>query len=146
MIEVNIEGFEQLGNLVDFDKAKFGNAAIRAIEYELSWLIDVIRNDPNIPDTYKNSLMMVLVSKAAGVDRGVTLIAYAPSKNNYKRFGNRLKWGNYICPIRKYFGGELAPEYNGPEYIRQLWILNKDKIVNNIKSRLMNVLLGSVGE
>lgn len=46
------------------------------------------------------------------------------------------------CPIHKYFGGELTPEYTGPDYIKQKFEEDKPRIINNIRSKIMEYLRG----
>ena len=46
------------------------------------------------------------------------------------------------CPKRKYYGGELSPQYSGPSYLKEKWNSYKNTFINNIKSRIIEMIRG----
>jgi len=137
MITVNIDGMADFSNLLlYFDRSVFNNFVNATILDELTTIMYRIKQDEGIPKEYKDSLVLW-----SSVEEGkVYLTAYVPSKMKWKKFGRHMVSERYRCPIHKYFGGELTPEYTGPDYIKQKFEEDKPRIINNIKSKILSYL------
>lgn len=135
MIIINIEGFEDLIKFQSiFDIETFKTRLLDLIEGEFTRLYWIIQNDPNIPEDYKMAVFIYRNDESGYVGIGV----FIKGKMKWLRFGKVLKYERYKCPVRKYFGGELVPAYTGPDYLKQLWEKEKDKIISNIRNWIIN--------
>lgn len=135
MIEIEVTGLGKLGAIKHFlNIDEFQNMVTNIVYYEVWLLAEKIRNDPEIPQDYKDA-MFISPNKETGK---VTLAVFIPSKMKWARWGRVVEWEGYKCPIRKYYGGELTPEYSGPDYIKQKFATEKPKMISNIKAGIVN--------
>ena len=137
MIVINVEGMEELYGLIEaLDPNAILEDALDIIDDELFSFAIQLKLDPDIPDEYSNALASTIIRE----EKTVVLLVWSPKEWKRKRFGSRLEWGIYRCPKRKYFGGELAPEYTGPDYLKEKWNSYKDKFIMNVRSRIVEMI------
>ena len=137
MIQITVDGLEKLDSLiVQLDKQQFIAAISNIIGNELDILYKKIEMDPDIPDTYKKA-MFISVNTSTGM---AMLSVFIKEEYQWIKWGKLLSWQNYKCPIRKYAGGELAPEYTGPSYIKDLFEKEKVNIKNNIRAKTVTYI------
>jgi len=141
MISVSVSGLEGLRTLIFYlDKSVFTNFCIEAIQDELTELMYEVDRDPEIPREYKDSLILF-----SNVQEGqVYLIAYSPGRTKWRRFGRHMVYEKYRCPIHKYFGGELTPEYTGLDYLSLKFKERKNDIITNIKNKILEYVRSAV--
>lgn len=138
MIRIEVSGLERYFKILhwlDPETIRI-DVSIRIIEDEVDKIIQMIRQDPNIPKEYKDALI-TWSSESTGE---VFLAVYWPEKYKMKKFGRYIVWRKYRCPIRKYWGGELTPAYTGPDYLMELWNRIKGQVIKNIKERILNYI------
>ena len=134
MISINVEGIENLAKISDsLDANELRLGVIGILEEELEVFANILHSDVNIPHEYSDSLSSVVNSTGDTV----ILVAWGGDRWQNRKFGNRLEWEVYMCPKRKYFGGELAPEYSGPDYLKERWELYRPKFINIVKERIV---------
>jgi len=139
MLIITVSGLVNLAFLsVRIDKDVLRSEVSEIIAEELDILIKRIRQDPKIPQDYKDALFLSVSPGTGYVFFGVFL----PSKMKWLRFG-LLKYKEYTCPIRKYYGGEISPEYEGLDYIKKYWEEEKANILKNIKDRVAEYIRNS---
>lgn len=137
MISITIEGDQQLHDLLDrFNITTEGKLILFVIENELVEFAKLLNIDPKIPKEYSSSLSTIIVEEM----NTVVLVAWGQKYWENKRFGSKLEWMIYKCPKRKYFGGELAPEYNGPDYLKEQWKTYRPIFIQKVKDRISNIL------
>jgi hypothetical protein len=128
---------EELYSLIEaLDPDAILEDALDIIDDELFSFAIQLKLDPDIPEEYSNALTSVIVRE----EKTVVLTVWSPEQWKKKRFGSRLEWEIYRCPKRKYFGGELAPEYTGPDYLKEKWNSYKDKFIMNVRSRIVEMI------
>ncbi|MEM2262555.1 MAG: hypothetical protein QXK24_08905 [Ignisphaera sp.] len=138
MIIITVTGIEQLIPLIHkLSLEHFLPYILDVIEWELWRLAIMIQQNPDIPPEYKLSLFLWRNDETGQVGLGV----YMPEEMEWLRFGRVLKYKEYVCPVRKYFGGALTLAWTGPDYIKELWLQEKDKILNNIKQYIVRWLM-----
>jgi hypothetical protein len=135
-ISCNVNGLDSLANLIGKLNVNAKEIIPEVIVEELWKFAELVYSDPDVPDEYKESLSLSVVPNLDTV----VLYAYSPDKWKYKDFGNRLEWAIYRCPRRKYFGGKLSREYNGPDYLQEKWSSYKATFISNVKQRVVQSL------
>jgi len=141
MIIINVEGMEELYGLIEaLDPNAILEDALDIIDDELFSFAIQLKLDPEIPDEYSNALASVIIREM----NTVVLIAYFPEewkkKVEAKRFGTRMEWAIYRCVKRFYFGGKIAKEWTGPNWLREKWNSYKDKFIMNVRSRIVEMI------
>ena len=163
----DIQGLESLLSkiLIKYDANKIKQESNKIVIEEIENFIDKMRNDPNIRDEYKLALTYI------GVPNSDTIILFTNKTDerwqanftsryttNYQgetvqgggftmkkpgrtRFGNKVEWSMYNCPKRKYLGGKLSLEYNGPDYLKDEWAKYKGIFISKIKQRIISEVL-----
>jgi hypothetical protein len=137
MISITIDGDEHLQELLTrFGVATEGKMILGIVEDELVEFAKLLYLDPKVPKEYSSSLATVLVEEM----NTVALVAWGQKYWENKRFGSKLEWMIYRCPKRKYFGGELALEYNGPDYLKEQWKTYRPIFIEKVRSRIISLL------
>lgn len=137
MISIEVTGLENLIVLTkrisseDIKELLFG-----IIDDEFYTFSRILRMDPLIPLEYSRSLSSAIVRELDTI----ALLAWGSKRWDYRKFGSRLEWGIYMCPKRKYFGGELSPEYSGPDYLKERWEKYRSTFITNVKDRIITVI------
>jgi hypothetical protein len=140
-IEVSITGYEKLGIIsLNFNPAMFKAVVTGIVSQELMLIAESIQQDPNIPVEYKKAIFVSVNESTGKVSLGV----FVPGEMKWKRWGKVMEWQNYICPIRKYYGGELAPEYNGPSYVKEKFKQMAPQVKSNIRNRVISYIKSGV--
>ena len=140
MISISIEGIEDLLNLIQsLESRTITDNILDIIEDELWIFAQIIHSDNTIPDEYRNALGTKVIRE---LDTVVLMAVPSEERLKYIKFGTRLEWAAYKCPKRKYYGGELSPEYSGPSYLKEKWNSYKNTFINNIKSRIIEMIRG----
>jgi hypothetical protein len=149
IIDCNIIGLESLYKLID----RFNNNIITIVDIladEAEIFLESIRADPNVPPEYANSLSMIEVPNDNKIilftekteERWLMERIKRDADTNQLRFGTKVEWSLYICPKRKYYGGKLTLQYNGPDYIKEKWNAYKDTFISKVKQRIIEALRG----
>jgi hypothetical protein len=140
MIEVNVTGLEQLEALTA--RLQFFGIVeeqvyeiFREVMYE--FYQDVVR-DPAIPDKYKESVVFFYYPPTV-------IITYAPKvvrAGEERKLTTRAEWVLYWCVKRKYLGGEIAevPEYLDVTWLEEKWEKEKDKYINKVRDRVVELV------
>jgi hypothetical protein len=141
MITVNISGMEDLYSLIEaLDPDAVLEDILDIIDDELMQYAIQLKLDPEIPEEYSNALTSVIIEEM----NTVVLLAYFPEewkkKVEDKRFGTRMEWAIYNCTRRHYFGGKIAKEWTGPNWLRLKWDSYKDKFIMNVRSRIIEMI------
>lgn len=143
MIIIDVNGIEDLYSLREYLSAEnLGPKTINIIVEELGEFAKFIKNDQNIPREYVDSLTSVIIANS----NQVVFLAYQQKKwdrkREYKAFKTKMEYMIYTCPKRKYFGGEIAPEYNGPDFLVEKWKQYSNTFINNVKTKIVYMLGG----
>jgi hypothetical protein len=105
---------------------------------ELLVYANTLRANKDIPREYSDAIFVVELPE---LDLAAIAIEFLEQKKyEYKRFGNATEYAIYTCPRRKYFGGKILPEYNGPSYIKEKWKTYKPifvtRVIDSIKAEV----------
>jgi electron transfer flavoprotein alpha subunit len=149
IIDCNVTGLENLQKLYD----KFTNNIVTIVDIladEAEIFIDSIRADTNVPKEYADALAIVEVPNDNKIiiftektqDRWLMERVKRDADTNQLRFGTKVEWALYVCPRRKYYGGKLALQYTGPDYIKEKWAAYKDTFISKVKQRIIEALRG----
>jgi hypothetical protein len=142
MIEVNVKGLEQLQSLITrLSLLPTLEIQIYEIFYEVMLqFYNDIKADPNIPEKYKEGVIYVWYPPTFIVTYYVPEV-WEKAKQE-KAFTTRAEWIVYQCVKRGYFGGELkgVPEYLEATYIEDKWNREKEKYIDMIRNRVIELI------
>ena len=137
IIVMETKGLEQLVSLMRrIDPAYLREQACEIIYLELVKFAELIRADPNIPKELKDALFIYVNVSSGRVGIGL----FIEGKARWLRFGV-IQYEQYKCPVRKYWGGKLAPGYTLQNYLLEKWNQHKGTILDNIKRGIMSIIL-----
>lgn len=132
-VDINIEGYESLSSIISFmNPNSFRQTMINIVTEELNTFAIMLKQDPSIPEEYRNSLTVTVIPEMDTV----VLLAFGRKRWRWKRFSSRLNWKIYVCTIHRYVGGELSPEYTGPDYLKERWKYYKPIFLNKVNNRI----------
>lgn len=134
VIDTDVRGIEELINIANSFNVNAKEIIPELIIDELWNFAETIHNDPDVPAEFKEALSLTVIPHTDEI----ILWIYSPDKFAHKDFGSRREWMLYNCPKRKYYGGKLSAEYNGPDYLRDKWTTYKATFINNIRQRIIN--------
>ena len=140
MISISIEGIEDLFNLIQsLESTTITDSILDIIEDELWIFAQIIHSDSTIPAEYRNALATKVIKE---LDTVVLMAIPSEERLKYIKFGTRLEWAIYKCKKRRYYGGELSLQYSGPSYLKEKWNSYKNTFINNVKSRIIEMIRG----
>ena len=138
IIVMETKGIEQLVSLMGrVDPAYVREKTCELIYLELVRFAEMIRADPNIPKEVKDALFIYMNVSSGRVGIGL----FIEGKARWLRFGV-IQYEQYKCPVRKYWGGKLAPSYTLENYLLEKWNQHKAQILDNIKRGIVSIIRG----
>lgn len=163
-INTKVEGLDKLLNIVNRTNAALLSDSIRKILIiEAEKFINYVKMQiPQEYIEYANSLnyveipneAMIIINTAYSDERWQASASYRKTKigatglgdEDYymgaSRFGNKVEWALYTCPKRKYAGGKLSLEYNGPDFLKQEWQNYKNTFISSATQKITRLLKG----
>jgi hypothetical protein len=132
----------KLGSVASFREYSVCDKYIngRKLADGIDYIIENNNSKRSMTYRVKDGKWLVRVNKVSIEDYNGEIVPIETSDGNLL-----LPFESLNCPMRKYYGGELAPKYNGPSYIKEKFTTIANEVKINIKNNIMAYIKSGMG-